>query len=106
MSIPSASSEAYLTLPVVLDNAAWMRTIYLENPARVAEMSQRLATVVQTAWQELKQKPLATALTFGVYTKQHTGRQRDWVNLDLRIVNHNEEPAYIHIQLQPTAAPA
>ncbi|MBF8791603.1 hypothetical protein IRZ70_02135 [Pseudomonas monteilii] len=106
MSIPSASTEAYLTLPVVLDNDAWMRAVYLENPARVAEMSQRLATVVQTAWQELKQQPLATAFTFGVYTKRHTGRHRDWVALDLRVVNPDNEPAYIQIQLQPTADPA
>lgn len=106
MSIPSASTEAYLTLPVVLDNTAWMRAIYLENPARVAEMSQRLATVVQTAWQELKQQPLATTLNFGVYTKQHTGSQRDWVELALRVVTPDNEPAYIHIKLQPAAAPA
>ncbi|WP_412461741.1 hypothetical protein ACK2SD_07195 [Pseudomonas sp. SC11] len=103
MSIPSASSEAYLTLPVVLDNAAWMRAVYLENPDRVAEMSQRLATVVQTAWQELKQQPLAKAITFGVYTKRHTGRHREWVALALRVVTPENEPAYIQIQLQPTA---
>lgn len=106
MPTPSASTEAYLTLPVVLDNAAWMRAVYLENPARVAEMSQRLATVVQTAWQELKQQPLATALTFGVYTKRHTGRDRDWVALELRIVTPVDEPSYIQVQLQPAAEPA
>ena len=76
MSFSPASSEAYLTLPVVLDNPAWMRAVYLENPMRVAEMSQRLATVVQAAWQELKQQPQASALSFGVYTKRHTGRDR------------------------------
>lgn len=106
MSIPSASTEAYLTLPIVLDHAAWMRAVYLENPARVAEMSQRLATVVQTAWQELKQQPMATALTFGVYTKRHTGRDRDWVALELRIVTPVDEPSYIQVQLQPAADPA
>lgn len=106
MSIPSASSEPYLTLPVVLDNAAWMRAVYLENPDRVAEMSQRLATVVQTAWQELKQKPQANALSFGVYTKRHTGCDRDWVTLMLQIVAPEDEPSYIQIKLQPAAAPA
>ncbi|QCI14092.1 hypothetical protein E6B08_23310 [Pseudomonas putida] len=106
MSIPSASTEAYLTLPVVLDNAAWLRAVYLENPARVAEMSQRLATVVQTAWQELKQQPQTTALSFGVYTKRHTGRDRDWVALMLQIVTPKDEPSYIQIQLQPAADPA
>ncbi|AAY93926.1 hypothetical protein D3X12_28920 [Pseudomonas protegens] len=103
MSIPSASTDAYLTLPVVLDNAAWMRVVYLENPARVAEMSQRLATVVQTAWQELKQHPLAKPFTFGVYVKRHTGRQRDWVALALRVVTLENEPSYIQIHLQPAA---
>lgn len=106
MSLSSASCEAYLTLPVVLDNPAWMRAVYLENPMRVAEMSQRLATVVQTAWQELKQQPQATALSFGVYTKRHTGRDRDWVALALRVVTPENEPAYIQIQLQPATAPA
>ncbi|MQG92581.1 hypothetical protein [Pseudomonas sp. MN1F] len=106
MSIPSASTEAYLTLPVVLDNAAWLRAVYLENPARVAEMSQRLATVVQTAWQELKQQPQATALSFGVYTKRHTGRDRDWVALMLQIVTPKDEPSYIQIQLLPATDPA
>lgn len=106
MSLSSASSEAYLTLPVVLDNPAWMRAVYLENPMRVAEMSQRLATVVQTAWQELKQQPQAAALSFGVYTKRHTGRQRDWVALALRVVTPENEPAYIQIELQPAADPA
>jgi hypothetical protein len=106
MSTPSASTEVYLTLPIVLDHAAWMSAVYLENPARVAEMSQRLATVVQTAWQELKQQPLAKALTFGVYTKRHTGRDRDWVALMLQIVTPEDEPSYIQIQLQPAAAPA
>ncbi|WP_237860796.1 hypothetical protein [Pseudomonas sp. PGPR81] len=106
MPIPSASTEAYLTLPVVLDHAAWMRAVYLENPARVDEMSQRLATVVQTAWQELKQQPLAKDFTFGVYTKRHIGRQRDWVALALRVVTPDNEPAYIQIQLQSAAAPA
>ena len=106
MSFSSASSEAYLSLPIVLDNAAWMRAVYLENPARVAEMSQRLATVVQTAWQELKQQPLAEALTFGVYTKLHTGRDRDWVALMLQVVTPEDEPSYIQIQLQPAADPA
>lgn len=106
MSIPSASTEAYLTLPVVLDNASWMRAVYLENPARVAEMSQRLATVVQTVWQELKQQPLATALSFDLYTKHQTGRQRELVALALRVVTPEDEPAYIQIQLQPIADPA
>lgn len=106
MSFSPASSEAYLTLPVVLDNPAWMRAVYLENPMRVAEMSQRLATVVQTAWQELKQQPQATALSFGVYTKRHTGRDRDWVALMLQIVTPEDEPSYIQIQLQPAADPA
>ena len=106
MTLSSALSEAYLTLPVVLDNPAWMRAVYLENPMRVAEMSQRLATVVQTAWQELKQQPQATALSFGVYTKRHTGRDRDWVALALRVVTPENEPAYIQIQLQPATAPA
>ncbi|WP_054890174.1 hypothetical protein [Pseudomonas sp. NBRC 111129] len=106
MSFSSASSEAYLSLPIVLDNAAWMRAVYLENPARVAEMSQRLATVVQTAWQELKQQPLAKALTFGVYIKHHTGRDRDWVALMLQVVTPEDEPSYIQIQLQPAADPA
>lgn len=103
MTFPSASCEAYLTLPVVLDNAAWMRAVYLENPARVAEMSQRLATVVQSAWQELKQQPLATDLSFGVYTKRHIGRDRDWVALALRIVTPEDAPSYIQIQLLPAA---
>ena len=106
MSFSPASSEAYLTLPVVLDNPAWMRAVYLENPMRVAEMSQRLATVVQTAWQELKQQPQATVLSFGVYTKRHTGRDRDWVALMLQIVTPEDEPSYIQIQLQHTADPA
>jgi hypothetical protein len=106
MTLPSASTEAYLTLPVVLADDVWTRVVYLENPAQVAEMTQRLAAVVQTAWQELKQQPLATAFTFGVYTKRPTGRQRDWVALDLRVVNPENEPAYIQIQLQPTAGPA
>ncbi len=103
MSIPSASPEAYLTLPVVLDNATWLRAVFLENPDRVAEMGQRLATVVQTAWQELKQQPLATTLDFGVYAKRHTGLQRDWVALALRVVAPEGEPSYIQIQLQPAA---
>ena len=106
MSIPSASTEAYLTLPIVLDNASWLHAVYLENPARVAEMSQRLATVVQTAWQELKQQPSATTLTFDLYTKHHTGRQRDLVALALRVVTPEDEPAYIQIHLQPTAESA
>lgn len=106
MSIPSASNEAYLTLPVVLDNAAWMRAVYLENPARVAEMSQRLATVVQAAWQELKQQPMVKSLTFDVYTKHHTGRQRDLVALALRVITPEDEPAYIQIHLRATAESA
>ena len=46
-------TAAYLKLPIVLTNAAWLRLVYLANPARVDEMGTRLASVVQTAWQEL-----------------------------------------------------
>ncbi|HCE8401288.1 TPA: hypothetical protein NHR74_006535, partial [Pseudomonas aeruginosa] len=44
-------TAAYLKLPIVLTNAAWLRLVYLANPARVDEMGTRLASVVQTAWQ-------------------------------------------------------
>ncbi|HEK1279513.1 TPA: hypothetical protein SMQ80_006154, partial [Pseudomonas aeruginosa] len=41
-------TAAYLKLPIVLTNAAWLRLVYLANPARVDEMGTRLASVVQT----------------------------------------------------------
>nr|MBY9127692.1 hypothetical protein [Pseudomonas aeruginosa]MBY9127717.1 hypothetical protein [Pseudomonas aeruginosa]MBY9134060.1 hypothetical protein [Pseudomonas aeruginosa]MBY9134079.1 hypothetical protein [Pseudomonas aeruginosa]MBY9153061.1 hypothetical protein [Pseudomonas aeruginosa] len=36
-------TAAYLKLPIVLTNAAWLRLVYLANPARVDEMGTRLA---------------------------------------------------------------
>lgn len=104
MSIPSASTEAYLTYPVVLTSDAWNRTIFLANPARVAEMSQRLASVVQAAWQVLKQQPHTPSIDFEVYQKLSTGRERALVPLTLHIVRNEGEPPFVRIELRINAA--
>ncbi|WP_447444321.1 hypothetical protein [Pseudomonas aeruginosa] len=56
------AAASYLKLPIVLTNAAWLRLVYLANPARVDEMGTRLASVVQTAWQELSLQPTVPPL--------------------------------------------
>ena len=67
-------TAAYLKLPIVLTNAAWLRLVYLANPARVDEMGTRLASVVQTAWQELSLQPTAKHIQFHLYHKEEEGR--------------------------------
>ncbi|WP_085597446.1 MULTISPECIES: hypothetical protein [unclassified Pseudomonas] len=100
MSPSSASQVAYHTYPVLLDNAAWMRAVYLKNPLRVAEMSQRLASVVQAAWQELKLHQHTSPISFGVYVKRSSGRTRDWIPLSLQVNFPAGESPYISIELQ------
>lgn len=100
--MPSSTDRpsAYHTYPVILDNAAWMRVVYLENPRRVAEMSHRLASVVQAAWQELKLHQHTSPISFGIYAKQHSGRNRVWIPLSLQVKFPEGEPPYILIKLQ------
>ena len=70
-------TAAYLKLPIVLTNAAWLRLVYLANPARVDEMGTRLASVVQTAWQGFRSsRPQAHPIH--LRRKGRTARSRCW----------------------------
>ncbi|WP_446941822.1 hypothetical protein [Pseudomonas aeruginosa] len=98
-------TAAYLKLPIVLTNAAWLRLVYLANPARVDEMGTRLASVVQTAWQELSLQPTAKHIQFHLYHKEEEGPDRALALLVLSIVEPSDEPSYLRIELQEESLP-
>ncbi|MCO8166188.1 hypothetical protein NJC40_00120 [Pseudomonas sp. 21LCFQ02] len=62
-------------------------------------MSQRLATVVLAAWQELKAHPDATSLTFSVLQKQPTGQGRDLIALKLTVGRGIADLPFIQVDL-------
>lgn len=103
MSISPALAD-YHSYPIVLSSSAWSRTVYLQNPARVHEMSQRLATVVQAAWQELKERPEATYLNFSVLQKQAAGQARDLIALTLTVGRDIADLPFIQIDLHADSA--
>ncbi len=100
-------TASYLTYPVVLSNSAWLSAVYLENSNRVGEMSLRLASVVQTAWHELKfaLDPNAEKFVFTVVNKQATGRERVRLPLSLTVVRPESKPPYLLIELLDEASP-
>lgn len=74
-------TAAYLKLPIVLTKAAWLRLVYLANPARVDEMGTRLASVVQTAWQDFRSsRPRSTSNSTCTTRRKRgrTARSRCW----------------------------
>lgn len=98
---PTAMLSDYHSYPITFSSPAWQKVVYLQNPARVHEMSQRLATVVQAAWHELsKKEPALTTLSFCVWQKQVAGKQRDLVNLTLTLDRPSLGAPFMHIALQ------
>ena len=93
------------TLGHVHRNPHWLRLVYLANPARVDEMGTRLASVVQTAWQELSLQPTAKHIQFHLYHKEEEGQDRALALLVLSIVEPSDEPSYLRIELQEESLP-
>ena len=70
------------------------------DPRTKSEMGTRLASVVQTAWQELSLQPTAKHIQFHLYHKEEEGQDRALALLVLSIVEPSDEPSYLRIELQ------
>ncbi|MBX8508964.1 hypothetical protein K5D34_04555 [Pseudomonas cichorii] len=103
------SKLTYMRLPIVISEAAWLQTVYIDDFLYV-EVNQRLNFLLESTYREILNQPAdfsASTIDYGIYRLEPHGRRQErvWMNLRLHFICKDGNPALLRIALAEETDP-